>query len=133
MGSCDSTISCSSCTSGPAECPAGPTTTTSPGVNGTTTPSGSVCPNCFDVGRCTGTLITTAITGTDCQCQDTCTATPGCTDFTFDSSNGICSVMGSCTSLSTCSSCSSGPSVCPSTTTTTTTASPSGCDDCFEV
>ena len=88
-----------------------------------TTPIFAVCPNCFDVGRCFGNVIKNIITNTDCECQDTCAATPGCTNFTFDYDTRICTMMGSCTSLSDCSSCSSGPSVCSSTTTTTTTSS----------
>merc|ERR1712079_460348 len=89
MLSCTSKSNCSTCASGPATCPVASTTTAAT----TTSPSGSVCSNCFDAGRCTGTLITTTITGTDCQCQDFCAGTAGCTDFTFDSTNGICSVM----------------------------------------
>ena len=73
----------------------------------------SACEKCYDTGRCSGTLLSTDITNTDCECQASCASNQACTDFTFDSTNGICSLMGSCTSLSSCSTCSSGPAVCP--------------------
>ena len=85
----------------------------------------SACTDCFESGRCVGNLLTTAVRDSDCDCQSACNDINGCTDFTFDSINGICSLMLSCTSISNCTSCTSGPATCPAGSTTTTT-SPSG-------
>jgi len=115
MLSRDGLSTCSTCTSGPVSCPTVTTTTASP----------PACEKCYDTGRCSGTLLSTDITNTDCECQASCAANQACTDFTFDSTNGICSLMGSCTSLSTCSTCSSGPPVCPTTP-------PPACEKCYD-
>ena len=86
------------------------------------------CTDCFESGRCVGNILTTAIRDSECDCQTACSDINGCSDFTFDSMNGICNLMLSCDSITECSTCASGPATCPaaSTTTTGTTTSPSG-------
>ena len=103
---CTSLSTCATCASGPAVCPTEPS---------------PVCDDCFEVGRCNGTVTNSIISTSDCECQESCMTAQGCTDFTFDSSNGICSFYTNCNSLSSCSSCASGPAACPTQTTTTTT------------
>jgi len=115
-GNCSSVSTCSTCLNGPPECPAGE------------------CQDCFSPGNCQGAVLQSTIVNSDCECQDACAAAAGCTDFTYDSSNSICTLTSDCPTVGSCATCVNGPKVCSTTTPqpNTTATPPGGCGDCYE-
>jgi len=115
-GNCSSVSTCSTCLNGPPECPAGE------------------CQDCFSPGNCQGAVLQSTIVNSDCECQDACAAATGCTDFTYDSSNSICTLTSDCPTVGSCATCVNGPRVCSTTTPqpNTTATPPGGCGDCYE-
>ena len=85
------------------------------------------CQDCFSPGNCQGSVLQSTIVNSDCECQDACAAAAGCTDFTYDSSNSICTLTSDCPTVGSCETCVNGPKVCSTTTPQpNTTATPPG-------
>ncbi len=75
--------------------------------------------------RCSGIIVAVATAESPQECQSICLVTDGCAYFTFDVSNGACTMTEDC-SEAACATCVYGPATCaePSTPPPTGTSRP---------